>query len=169
MATISFQVNFQINSHHSFCSRLSIYHVMYGAPKVQLARSPMMLRTPCGCVSYGACENIVISRKRDLRCVALLPCTDQARSGDKGEASLLIGPIVSAKNRYLTLERCTMEIFGPPGTGAMGVSHDTNAIRSNVKMATLSGGWRHGAMSGQLNAPIVGIGLVMREPDKNQQ
>lgn len=57
-----------------------------------------------------------------------------------------------------------MEITGPPGTGAIGVSHDTNAIRSNVKTATLSRSWRHGATGGQLNAPIVGILLVMREP-----
>lgn len=31
-------------------------------------------------------------------------------------------------------------------------------------MATLNGSWGHGAVGGQLNAPIVGILLVMREP-----
>lgn len=60
-----------------------------------------------------------------------------------------------------------MEMFGFPGAGAFGVSNDTNAVRGNVKTATLNGIWRLRAMGGQLNGPIMSILLVMREPYTN--
>ena len=62
-----------------------------------------------------------------------------------------------------------MEMDRLPGADAIGVSHDTNAIGSNIKIATLSGSWGNGALGGQLNAPIVGILLIVREPYKHQQ
>lgn len=73
-------------------------------------------------------EKLIIHWKRDLRFHALLPCSSQARPSYKREASLLIRADVSAPNRYLTLKRCTMEMVRLPGAGAIGVSHDTNAI-----------------------------------------